>query len=64
MIDFSDDPKYNERVAVVQEKDLIYIKLYRGGELVYIGVLKDEQVGNETRDNGNENQRSGKASRD
>jgi hypothetical protein len=64
MVDFSDDPKYNERVAVVKEKDMIYIKLYRGGELVYIGVLKDEQVGNETRDNGNENQRSGKASRD
>jgi hypothetical protein len=64
MVDFSDDPKYNERIAVIQEKDMIYIKLYRGGELVYIGVLKDEQVGNETRDNGNENKRSRKASRD
>jgi len=64
MIDNLEDPKYNERVAVVQEKDMIYIKLYRGGELVYIGVLKDEEFGNETRDNGNENQRSGKASRD
>jgi hypothetical protein len=63
MIDFYKDPEYNRKVKVVYEKDRIIYKLYQDNVTIYIGEVKNGNVGNEVRDHDDADKRPGEVSR-
>ena len=46
MVDKNRKEKYNERVTVLHENGKTVYKLYRSGELIYIGVQDDDKSSN------------------
>ena len=57
MVDIFADPKYNRKIRVVYESGRTVYKLYQSGQLVYISEVKNEDVRDEVRDHGDEDQR-------